>query len=407
MVQHKPTQKTDLYQQLLDRSPECVGNPAMGSLTLLTLPQLTDAARCIMLSSHLLQRVVLLDGESPIMFTNFENVVGDNSSYNRKAKHNYEVVRIVSKFNKINTEEALKVKPKLYFVYNKDNNMYDVIDRVNVEDLTEKYGFQYDTSGLDKFQEGDVIEKGTTLTRPTSYDEYGNYGYGKNIRFMYQIDNDTIEDAIVVSESLAKRMTSIEVETVTVPINDNDFLINLYGDVENYKAFPDIGENTVNKRLCVKRGINNAQILFDFKSTNTRTIFESDIKTYIDGEVVDIDIYCNKPIEDVPNTIFNQQLLRYMEMSNAYYEEIKEVTSELIDSGIPCSQHIKALHKRAVEITSGEFKFKDDTNSAFSNIVMNFTVKRKSGLTKGQKLTGGRNCPNSPNCGKNLLGLNY
>ena len=75
-------------------------------------------------------------------------------------------------------------------------------------------------------------------------------------------------------------------------------------------------------------------------------------------------------------------------MSNAYYNEIKEVTGRLIDSGIPCSQHIKALHKRAVEITSGDYKIKDDTNSVFSNIVMTFTVKRVSGLTKGQKITG-------------------
>ena len=388
MSQHKATHKTDIYQQILDRSPECVNNPAMGSLTLLTFPQHTDAARCVMFSSHLNQRVVLLNTESPIMMTNYENVVGDNSSFSKKAEHNYEVVHIISKFKDIDTEEARKVQPMLFFVYNKDEHCYDVIDRVNVEDLTEKYGFQYDTSGIDKFQVGDSIDKGTQLVRPTSYDKYGNYGYGRNIRFMYQVDNDTIEDAVVISESLAKSMTSVEVEKVTVPINDNDFLINLYGDSDHYKSFPDIGENTVNKRLCVKRGINNSQILFDFKNINTKRILSSDIPTFIEGEVVDIDIWCNKPIEEIPNTIFNNQLLRYMEMSNKYYTDVKNITSELINSGIPCSQHIKALHKRAVEITSGEYKIKDDTNSVFSNIIMTFTIKRVSGLANGNKLTG-------------------
>ena len=167
-------------------------------------------------------------------------------------------------------KDSLDFQKAYFFVYDKDKEMYDVIERKDVEDLTEKYGFQYDNSGINNYKVGDTIHKGDTLSKSTSYDEYGNYGFGKNVKAMYLVDLDTLEDAIVVSESLAKSMKSTEVEKVKVPINDNDFLLNLYGDNDNYKAFPDIGEFTNDKILCVKRRIINSQILFDLKSGNSK-----------------------------------------------------------------------------------------------------------------------------------------
>lgn len=406
MVQ-KSVQKVDVYREIQEHENEYVGNPAMGSLSLLTFPPYIDAARTVMFTSHTRHREVLCNTEFPRVSTGYENMVGDNSSYNMKAKRKFQVVNIIRKFEKIQTPESLKVEPRLVFIYDEENQCYDVIHRNNVEDLTEKYGFEYDTSGLDQFGIGDTIEPGTTLVRPTSYDEAGNYGFGQNIRFMYQVDNDTIEDAIVVSKSLAQRVTTTEVEKVTTSINDNDFLLNLYGDNDNYKTFPNIGESVVDKRLCVKRRITNPQILFDFKQSNTKTILSSDIATYISGEIVDIDIWCNKPMEEVPNTIFNKQLIEYLQMSNVYYTKVRDYTGELIDSGIPCSSEIKNLHKRASQLTSGEYKIKDDSNSVFSNIIAVFTVKRKSGLSKGQKLTGEHNCLYPSNCGDILLNSNY
>ena len=384
--------KVDVYQEIHEHREEYIDNPAMGSLMLLTFPQYIDSARGIMFSSHTKQRKVLLDTEFPKVFTNYENMVGEYSSYNVRAKKNFRVDKIIRKFESM-SEECDKVSSKLVFVYNEEENSYDVIDTHNVEDLTEKYGFLYDTSGIDSYKEGDTIKAGTPLIHPTSYDKFGNYGYGQNVRFMYMIDDDTIEDAIVVSRSLANRMKSIEVEEVVVSINDNNFLLNLYGDDDVYKCFPNIGESTKNKQLCVKRVINNNQILFDFKRSNTKRIMSSDMPIFVDGQVVDIDIWCNKSIDDIPDTIFNQQLKYYLNSSYQYYTEVKEYTEEILSSGATCSSMIKALHKRAAEILSGDFKIKDESNSVFSNILMIFKVKREVGLAKGQKLTGGLYLP--------------
>ena len=77
-------------------------------------------------------------------------------------------------------------------------------------------------TNLDKLEVGDKINKGEVIYKSTSYDEDNNYCYGKNVTFMYLMDNDTIEDAIKVSKSLADSLLNTEVETVSVSLNDND-----------------------------------------------------------------------------------------------------------------------------------------------------------------------------------------
>lgn len=377
---------TNIIEQLQAKEKELTGSSSLGGPSLLSFPMYNNSNRMVMFNSHLNQRVVLNQTEFPRVFGNFENIVGEYSSYNKKAKSDYEVIDIVEKFPIIDTGKDVQIMQ--YFVYDEHAKMYDVIKVNNVENLGEKYGFQNDTSGIRKYKVGDKIPKNEPLVRPTSYDEYGNYGFGQNVKFMYTCDNDSIEDAIIISESLRDKMLSTEVEVVKVPINDNDFLLNMYGNNDFYKTFPDIGEATNKKIVCVKRRINNSQILYDMARSNTQRIMSSDTPFYSDGEIVDIDIYCNKPIEELVQSQFNNQLIDYIEATNEYYERIKVITKELIDSGVPCSQNILSLAKRAKELTDPNISIKDELGSEFSNIIVYFTIKRKTGLSKGQKLTG-------------------
>lgn len=362
------------------------GDDIIHGITALSYVSHIDSGRAIMHAAHEQQKVVLKTPEFPSVFGNWENIVGEYSSYNNRTDSDLDVIAVVNKFDEFDTT----VQPCLIFVYNKERQIYDVITRKDVENLTEKYGFEYRHDRLNNLKSGDVIEKGSVLYRPTSFDEFGNYCTGRNLTFMYLIDNDTIEDAIKISDDLQDDMMSSEIEQVKVTINDNDCPINIYGDNSVYKAFPNIGEKIKNKQLMSKRRLSYSQILFDFSDHNTQEIMPSDTTVYMDGTVVDIDIFCNKKIDEIEPVKYNDQLLRYIGMSNRYYTRIKEITNNLInnDDGIPVSDNIRILNKRAKQLTDPDIKIKDDNKSEFSNIVMYFTVKRDSGLSIGQKLTG-------------------
>lgn len=376
---------TNLVEILEQKEERFHGSDEICGMTLLGFPSYTDSARSIMYTNHLKQRVVLKDTQFPRVFTNYCNIMGDNSSYNVRADADIEIVNIIQKFSKIDS----KNQPYLIFYRNLKTDEYDVIERFDVENLPEKYGFAYDNSVLDSLKVGDVVKEGDTLYHPTSYDEFGNYGFGRNVKFMYMVNDQNIEDAITVSESLAKSMISYEVEEVKVMINENNFLLNIYGDNEgHYKSFPDIGEKVKDKHLCTWRLINNSQLLFDLKSANTRKPLSSDTTYYIDGEIVDINIYSNKPREEIVDSEFNGQVLEYLDMTIEFKQKVLDYTQELIDSGKKVSANIKTCNKNAREYLSPEYKFKDENNSVFSNIVIYFLVKRPVGLYKGQKLTG-------------------
>ena len=379
-----------LSQILEEKQKEFEGDNSILGMSSLTYPAYMDSSRTIMDVNHQLQRVVVENTEFPYVFTNSENMFGHKSTYNIEAKSDLDVYKIIPKFRKLNIDA--KTQPAIIIFYNRDREEYDLIYKQDVQNLPEKYGFQYDHSKLDNLKEGDVVKKGTTLTRPTSYDEFDNYGFGQNVNFMYRIDMNTIEDAIVVSDEFAKSFISTEVELVKVTLNDNNFLGNNYGDDEHYKCFPDIGEEIKDNKLCTWKILNNSQILFDMKNSNLKKSLVSDIDFWNSGTIVDIDIYCNKERSSIPNTRYNQQVLEYVDMDIEFHQEVFSVTQELISKGLKVSNAIKEWNKRSRELLDKDeetgYKIKDDNNSVFSQIVIYFLVKRKVGLSRGQKLVG-------------------
>lgn len=354
-------------------------------MTLLTNPGYISSSRNIMFTSHLRQFVNLNKPDIPRVLTNYENVVGRNSTGYTKTDSDREVFDIASKY----PDSELENHAYLMFTYDDKKDKYDVIEKKNVEDLTEKFGYSYNNEEIDRYSKGDKIEKDTVLVKSNSYDENMNYRYGKNVRFAYMIENNTIEDAIIVSESAKHDMASKEIETVKVSLNDNDILCNIYGDSEEYKGFPDIGEMVSDKIVCAKRRIHNTQLLYDLKRSNLRTInFSSDNPFFCDGKILDIVIYCNKSPEELQRNMFNEQIMKYLDFQTAFYTKVKEICEEIIDSGSKRSKDINYWYRRACDILNPEYKWREQNGSVFSNIVIEFTIERDIPLSVGQKITG-------------------
>lgn len=349
---------------------------------LITFPQYISSSRSIMFTSHLKQLVALNNPEFPKVFTNYENTFGRLSSAFNKTKSELTVYKIIPKFS---------WKPKhLYtvFFYDAKANKYSCVQKKIAEELTEKFGYGFNNEKLDELEAGDVLKEGTTLWKSTSYDEYENYCFGANALTGYLIDNRTIEDAVVCSESFAKKMEAKEVETVKITINDNDLLLNLYGDLDHHKGFPDIGEKIKRKLICSKRRVDSNQILFDMKKSN---LIESnslnDKEYYSKGKVIDIDIYCNQAIEDIPKVASNEQLIQYLENQERYWKEILETCEEIENSGAEYDSDIGFLLGRARNYLNPDYKWKDN-DSIFNNMIMEISVERNVPLNIGYKISG-------------------
>lgn len=351
-------------------------------VTLMVFPQYTSAVRLSMVTNHLKQYTVLNDGNFPNVFTNYENIFGKHSSALVLADSDYEVVAKVQKFEDYpNYLYAL-------FLYDKKKDRYDIVFKKISEDLTEKFGYKYNNTSLDRLEVGDTISKDEVLYKSSSYDEDNNYCYGRNANVAYMLDPGNVEDAYVISEDFAETMVSRQVETPKIVLNDNDFLLNLYGDSKHYKPLPDLGETVKSHVLCAKRRIINDQILFDMKKSNMMKIIpNNDTVYYAKGFVTDINIYCNKSIDELIDADYNEQIIYYLKNQTRFYQELYDECMKIKESGSKYSDDIGFVLARSKQILDPNYLWKDNEN-VFSNLVIDIQVDRDVKLFAGSKITG-------------------
>ena len=372
--------KYNVRDELLEKDRELDKSLSVLGMSSLTLPNYVNSMRTVMFTSHLKQFLNLLKPEFPGVHTGAENLVGANSDSYLKTKKDLIVYKKVVKYGKCKN-------PMYYmlFVYDKKKDKYDVIERRPCENLTEIFGYSNNNDVIDSYNVGDNIDKGTVLYKSTSFDDFMNYCYGRNIPVMVSLEPATSEDAAIVSSEVPDEFTSTETETITISINDNEYLKNLYGNDDVYKVIPDIGEEC-HGILASKMVMLKNQIWYDFKDTNlNKPNYISDIIYYAKGEVVDIDIYCNNP--DIERNSFNGQILDYLDMQTEYYEELHDICGEIIASGSKFSHDIEYLYKRSGDFIN-DYKWKEGDKS-FSNLRVDITIKRNVPLYIGQKITGG------------------
>lgn len=371
---------------LQQKERELNGKDDIMGISALSFPAYISAARRNMFSHHVKQFNNIQNPQIPKVSTNYESVFGKYSSGYYKMKDDAEVHAIVNKYGN-NRENGY-----FMFVYYPKSDTYDVIERKALEDLTERYGFEYNNEFMDSLTIGDNINEGDVVYKSTSYDEYMNYRYGANFTYMYSLDPNTIEDAVTISESMSRRATSTEVETFRVPINDNVLLLNLYDDVDNkfggYKMFPEVGEYTNGPITCSARQIHNSRILRDLSDDALKRVeFSRDKTTYVEGKVIDITIYSNKHIDEIPDAKFTRQIKYQLGLQEEFHNKILEVTNACIATGSKCTTLLRKLKKKAENYLDPDIYWADN-NRAFSNMIIEFTIARREPLKIGQKITG-------------------
>lgn len=374
----------NLRDQLEEKEKQFNGKDDIFGITGLTNSGYISSSRSMMFTSAIRHFVTLNNPEYPKVFMGMENVVGSHSTGYYRAKDDLIVVNKIPRFPDINKDYLYTL-----IVYDEKKDYYDIIIKKNVESLMETFGFKYNTKAMDKLKEGDKIKKDKVLYQSTSYDDDMNYGYGINATAMYTIENNTIEDAINISSSFAKKALSTSVDVCKISLNDNDILCDLYGKGDEYKCFPDIGEEVKNKTVCARRRIRNNQILFDLKKTNLRNInYNNDTLFYSEGVLEDIHIFSNKTIDDIEDNQFNSQILKYLKMQEEYYENLYEACKAVIDSGSKYSDDIIFYYKKANDILDPNVLWKEENGNIFSNIVIELTFSENKPISVGQKLTG-------------------
>lgn len=334
-----------------------------------------SSSRLIMASTHRTHALQLLNPEKAIIQTGYEIRYGDYSSSISKADRDYEVIAKISKFSSAPNHHYWLILRDL------NSNHLDIQERISYEHETESYGFLYNNEYMDSLNVGDRIAEGTIVQKSLAFDKYNNRAEGRNFNTIYLSLDDNMEDSVIMSDKAAGTLTSPLVKPVEIMINDNDIPLNLYGDDNVYKSFPDIGEDVKNANLIALRKERKDEAYYTQSVDRLRQIIMSDEIKQVNGKVVDIDIYCNNP--DILETYYYGQF-------KFYYNELLRMSTEVYQLILPyvsqkytLSYDLEKFYANAKRVCNRD-QYMD--KRTFSNILLKITVLEELKMNPGDKV---------------------
>jgi DNA-directed RNA polymerase beta subunit len=304
----------------------------------------TSSARSDMFGSHLQQVPVLMTPDFPRIYTGAEIELGKYTFNTTNRTQDIQVIACIPKYVPISNGERIACNPSMAVIYLglEDHKVY--VMYVNNFTLgSDGYGYTNRLHNKHLLTPGMLIEKDTVLqSSPTQ--EGHMYKYGLNLNVAYMTLHQTIEDAMLVSESAAKRMETESFHTVRVPIQQTAVPLNLYGDDSQYKIFPDIGESVREDGIMLAtRAIRTHTYIEDMRADNLKVARPMHDRCIYadDGTVVDITVHIPRKSK-IDATLYGQ-ILKYHNSSLIYYESIVDVYKQVTRDRLALSSEFRSL----------------------------------------------------------------
>ena len=352
----------------------------VGGLGLLQPFNITNSgSRKILASTQRQQIFSLMKPEPPIIGTGFDDKFGDRSSSVTKTDSDYRILAKISKFS------FAPIHHYWVIMENLREKKLDMVERISYHYITESYGYLYNNDVLDSIAVGSVVNENTILQKSLAFDEYNNRCDGINLNVAYMALDQNMEDSEIFSDAAARKMVSPLIKPVNIMVNENDIPLNIYGNNEIYKSFPDIGEKIRDdgKLICLRK--EKKEESFYMQSVDRlREPIMTDEKRVLTGTVVDVDIYCNNP-EYLKDNIYYSQFKMYYDELRRYSSEIVALITPYVANGYELSYELQKLFANAKRVLNQDQYI--EKNRPFSNMIVNITVLEELELNVGDKVT--------------------
>ena len=370
------------FEETMQKETERIKSPEQILGKCLDQPFTTanSGSRKILYSTQKEHALPLLHAEVPIIQTGYENRFGDYSASIIKMEDDYEVIAKISKFSRIPNHHYVLI------MRNKRTNQLHAVTRVSYHHLTESYGYLYNNKIMDQLDIDYTVSKGEIIRSSQAYDDYMNRCDGVNLTTAYICRDKTMEDGIQISESAALKLASPLISKIQIPLNDNDIILNLYGDDNEYLGIPYVGEKVKNGIICAIRRENTDDSLYTQSRENLKRILMSDTKYLASGdiEVIDLEIYSNNP-DTLRDRHSNNQLNYYYEDKQRYLYEIIHTVEGLKSKGFTnLSYDLESLYVNAKREFGGMEFIKDKT---YSGTIIEITILERNIPQVGDKIS--------------------
>lgn len=208
-----------------------------------------SSPRSAMFGGHAGQAVTIEGSTTRMLKTGMEYVYG-RPTFKIEAPCQMLVIGVINRFS-TNTVGAggIRENPERYVIYQnvEHSNVptFGIMCIPTYHTRNHALGFKYKLNGRNiqrLYNEREYFQKGDIFASSPNLTEGGDYKYGRETNVAFMSLPEVEQDGMVVTESFAKAMACTKIENRLVQWGDDYVLLNLYGDDNTYKAYPDIGE---------------------------------------------------------------------------------------------------------------------------------------------------------------------
>lgn len=289
-----------------------------------------SSSRKQMFSSHIGQTLVVRGATERYCQTGMEREFG-KYTFNVKMPCNGQVLQMIDRYPRRMDKDDIKFNPQSILVY--ENHETKEIGMVNLPAYCSQhqyFGFPYKERPIRRqATKNQWISAGEIFLDSPSITEDGGYKYGVQANIAFMSHPAVSEDGILISRSALRRFGFVTYERREVEYGSKRMPLNLYGDDETFRPFPDIGEpirpdgvlmgtRSYDRDLApVEQSVRDLQ---EIDHNFDRLVYAAGAG----GRVVDIRVYHDKPNQALADGM-DSQPLKYDRARRSFYTEIVDL----------------------------------------------------------------------------------
>ena len=329
------------------------------------------ASREAMHTTHLGQSPVVAGADMRRVFSGAEFEYG-KYTFDVRFPSNCQIVKVLRKYSTRSLTNHIRQNPTSYIIYRDFNDgAYGVIEVPSFASYHKDFGYPLEKQRevFERLNPGASFAADEVIARSPIVKDNGEYHYGKMAKVAFISTPAGIEDGFRVSRQFLQELTTPIYHSLTGGWGARYYPINLYGDEEHYKPFPDIGDKVRPDGLVFAlRPISDQMSMIELSPAAMRTVdYMTDKLIYGQPNATVVDITVHREID--PKGRFSPPELSVQ--AEKYYAAQRDFYQEVLDT----YHHLKGQHRDALK-TTHEFR--------------QLYVEAKSFLPPDPKRKGGR-----------------
>ena len=226
---------------MVDKTNYAARNPHLGG-TMNPFATKNSASRNAMWSTNQPQTLTLLNSD-PKQITNGADIDLANAVWDIRSPCRMRVLHVQHREISSHVTDTYIRYQDLDALEDDSTNIHGILHIPSIHSSHVRYGFSYVyTKNFERIEVGSVFEKGTVFATSPNVKADGQYGIGKEANFAFISTLITHEDGVGMCKEDRYGFQSTYTAETIIPVNEDEILLNTYGDEFNYRPFPAPGE---------------------------------------------------------------------------------------------------------------------------------------------------------------------